>query len=113
MNGAQTPPCPWWCQDGGHEPYHAEHPHNSWLLWERSHQTVHNRPDPRVRVFVQQFETLRQDGPSEVEPVGIHMLVDMDGEFTYSPDQCRRIAAALLDAADRLEEIIEVPTINH
>jgi hypothetical protein len=94
-------PCPEWCETG------SEHGTRrvDVDVWERSHEAAYSQPDKRFTIYVQEFESITWDCTRTVEPIGVQVIVEDRRNTTYSADQCRRIAAALLNAADKLDEI--------
>jgi hypothetical protein len=110
VNGPQitVTTCPPWCDD--------EDGHDAASLAEqdmRGHQrllarVVCSESTPRscaVEVYVTQLETLEEDGRLERHPPGVFLCGIVDVADDLSARESRRLAAALLDAADELDRM--------
>jgi hypothetical protein len=95
-----VPPCPAWCT--------TEHSPRDWEEWghatyARMHATEHVHVDGApVEVRVRQLVEFATDGTVEqTEPASIALL----GDSELTSGQSRQLAAALVRAADRLDQI--------
>lgn len=90
-----APPCPWWCMEA--------QPHR-WLLRDhagncRDHTAYVADLDDVAQVFIDQTEHSDDEPPS---PIEIRVWVDTGLDAA----QARRLAMALLDAAGKLDQIV-------
>jgi hypothetical protein len=84
-----APPCPWWCE---------EPPPHRWQFRDHAGASRYHLARFAGLVIVEQTE--HSDEPPS--PIEIHHAL---GESSLDAAQARQLAAALLNAADKLDEI--------